>query len=226
MKMLNFDNIEDLVSYMFDHLDDEDAHVSVIANKEMVIGVMHELLNYENVMLTSCEIDYAADYDKEYIVSLSYNGISDKWYVSIEKGYLVEKEKYLAIGGYVLFHEDVNSKAMIDLQNNEFMPLGDYDCFAIGEGHNEDENSYSINGKSVSKEEFDNFVSKFKESDNKSDYSLTVKMNVGTDEGGKIFSDLKEDLRKEMVGMIDMLFRPVDDMMYRPYSFPRIFWER
>ena len=43
--MLNFENIENLVSHMFDNLDNEDNLVSVIANKQMIIDIMVELLN-------------------------------------------------------------------------------------------------------------------------------------------------------------------------------------
>ena len=31
-----------------------------------------------------------------------------------------------------MFHEDVNSKALIDMQRNEFMPLGEHDWFTVG----------------------------------------------------------------------------------------------
>ncbi|KAI4445089.1 hypothetical protein C823_007594 [Eubacterium plexicaudatum ASF492] len=45
--MLNFENVEDLVSHMFANLDNEDNLVSVIANKQMIIDIMVELLNYK-----------------------------------------------------------------------------------------------------------------------------------------------------------------------------------
>ena len=61
--MLNFENIEDLVSHMFGSLNNEDNFVSVIANKQMVIDIMLELLNYKNVILESCDIDYEEEYD-------------------------------------------------------------------------------------------------------------------------------------------------------------------
>ncbi len=183
--MINFENIEDLVAYMFENLDDENDLVSVISNKEMTIEILHELLNYESVILKSCEIDYDTDYGREYIVSLFNDEESDNWYVNVEKGYLEDNNKYLVAGGYVLFHEDVNSKALVDMQNNEFMPLGNHDWFVIGEDEetdnadetdNSDENDvtsvnskavktgnevptskavYKVNGRNVTKEEFE-----------------------------------------------------------------------
>lgn len=131
--MLNFENTEEFVSYMFENIDNEDNSVSVIANKKISIDIMKELLNYENVILNSCEIDYDEEYDREYAVSLFNDIESDYWYVSVEKSYLFEKKKYASTGGYVLFHEDVNSKALIDMQNNDCTPLVAYDWFVIDE---------------------------------------------------------------------------------------------
>ncbi len=136
--MLKFENVEDLVAYMFENLDGENDLVSVISNKELTIEIMHELLNYENVILESCEIDYNTDYGREYIVSLFNDEESDNWYVNVKKDYLEDNNKYLAAGGYVLFHEDVNSKALVDMQNNEFMPLGNHDWFVIVEDEETD----------------------------------------------------------------------------------------
>ena len=65
--MINFENIEDLVAHMFEHLDNEDNLVSVIANKQIVTDIMVELLSYKNVILNSCDIDYEEEYDREYI---------------------------------------------------------------------------------------------------------------------------------------------------------------
>ena len=83
--MLNYENIENLVSHMFDNLDNEDNLVSVIANKKMVTDIMVELLNYKNVILESCELDYDEEYDREYIVSLFDDVESDNWHINVEK---------------------------------------------------------------------------------------------------------------------------------------------
>ena len=68
--MLNFENIEDLVSHMFANLDNENNLVFVITNKSMTTDIMVELLNYKNVILNSCDIAHEEEYDREYIVSL------------------------------------------------------------------------------------------------------------------------------------------------------------
>lgn len=208
--MLNFENVEDLVSHMFDNLDNEDNLVSVIANKKMVTDIMAELLNYKNVILESCELDYDEEYDKEYIVSLFDDVESDNWHVNVEKCYLPEKQKYVATEGYVLFHEDVNSKAMVDMQNNEYMPLGEHDWFTIGneelEGINEDDNDVETNlNETDPKDELDD-----------SRYSITVKVSLNTDEAEKIICDMRKNFQREFSEMVDWLYRPYL-YEYRPH---------
>lgn len=198
--MLNFENIENLVSHMFDNLDNEDNLVSVIANKKMITDIMVELLNYKNVLLNSCDIDYEEEYDREYIVSLFDDVESDNWYVNVEKSYLPEKEKYVATEGYVLFHEDVNSKAMIDMQNNEYMSLGKHDWFTVSEENLENADR---NGEETELDE---------ETDNKSPdsgYSITVKVGLDTDEAEKIIRDMRKNFQRELSNMFGIPYRPL-----------------
>lgn len=163
--MQNFENIEDLVAHMFEKLDSDNT-VSVVADKDLVVAIMQELLDYENVILSLAEVD--TDYDREYIVSLYDDTDTDYWYVSIEQIYDYEKDKYLGNDGYILFHEDVNSKALVDMKNNEFIKLSGYDWFVIGEEETDDKketerdnNILTVNGKHVSVDEYNDFVSKF-----------------------------------------------------------------
>ena len=216
MYMLNFENIEDLVSHMFANLDNENNLVSVITNKSMTTDIMVELLNYKNAILNSCDIDYEEEYDREYIVSLFDDAESDNWYVNVGKSYLPEKEKYVATEGYVLFHEDVNSKAMVDMKNNEYIPLGDYDWFTIGEEKlediNEDNNDVETNLDGTDPED---------ELDD-SGYSITVKVGLDTGEAEKIIRDMRKNFQRELPDMFDMLYRPYL-YEYRPQPI-RFFW--
>lgn len=211
--MLNFDDIEHLISYMFDNLDNEDNLVSVIANKEMIIEIMNELLEYENVVLESCEIDYDEEYDKEYIVSLFDDVESDKWYVNVEKSYLSNSNKYVATGGYVLFHEDVNSKVMINMQNNELSPLGDHDWFVVSEDIEEDnldeDNASDTNLSTKVKEVY---IVNGKEVDKETYLKIAEKINY----------DIEKDMNRELSDIFDMLYRPYL-YEYRPRPI-RFFW--
>lgn len=214
--MLNFENIENLVSHMFDNLDNEDNLVSVIANKKMVTDIMVELLNYKNVILESCELDYDEEYDREYIVSLFDDVESDNWHVNVEKCYLTQKDKYVSTDGYILFHEDVNSKAMVDMQNNEYMPLGEHDWFAIGEEKSENTDEGGLD-EEVS---LDNADPEDKSKD--SGYSFTVKVGLDTDEAEKIIRDMRKNFQMEFYDVFDMLYRPYL-YEYRPQPI-RFFW--
>ncbi len=205
--MLNFENIEDLVSYMFENLDNENDLVSVISNKEMTIEIMRELLNYENVILKSCEIDYDTDYGREYIVSLFNNEESDNWYVNVEKGYLEDNNKFLSTGGYVLFHEDVNSKALVDMQNNEFMPLGKHDWFVIGE----DEETYETDDSD------ENDVSSANDRAVEMNDKLSTSSKAVYKVNGK--NATKEEFEKALNGIEDRYLDNIEDILLRYSSF-------
>lgn len=198
--MFNFDNVEDLVAYMFENVDGEEP-ISVVANEELAVSIIKELLEYEHVNLKYANVD-GWEYDKEYIVTLNDDIDTDDWDIAIEPIYNYEKEMYFGTDGYVLFHEDVNSKAMIDMQNNEFMPLEEHDWFTVGEADVTDETDPNSEREDAAKEDT-------------SDFSLTIEATVDTDEVQKIFEDMERDLRREMV---DMLYRP------KPFMYmPRIF---
>lgn len=221
--MFYFENFEDLTEYMFEKTDNDDNLVSVISDKETTIEIMRELLNYENVIIDSCELINDDDYDREYFVSLCDDEDSEYWYVNVKKAYCEENGKYLSTDGFVLFHEDTNSKAIIDMQNNEFIPLGEYDWFTISEDIEEDDDlteeksSYTVNGKIVDKKTFDNYVSKFapdlvQSYDNEDEtlddegYSISVKCNLDADDALKIIADME----RRMMHMNDM-FREMDN---------------
>lgn len=207
--MLNFKNIEDLVSHMFDNLDNEDNLVSVIANKKMVTNIMVELLNYKNVILESCELDYDEEYDREYIVSLFDDVESDNWHVNVEKCYLTQKDKYVSTDGYILFHEDVNSKAMVDMQNNEYMPLGEHDWFAIGKEESENTDEGGLDEEV----NLDNADPEDKSKD--SEYSVIVKVGLDTGEAERMIRDMRKNFQRELSDMFGIPYR----------QFPlRFFW--
>lgn len=163
-----FENIQDLVTQMFESCDGDEP-ISVVADKNLAVAIMQELLSYDDVILNFANIDIY-DYNKEYLVSLYDDTDTNYWHVSIEQIYDYEKDKYFGTDGYVLFHEDVNSKALVDMQNNEFVELSGYDWFVIGDKETEDldktvtenENDIpTVNGKRVSVDQYNAFVSKF-----------------------------------------------------------------
>lgn len=198
--MLNFENIEDLVSHMFEKLDGDEP-VSIVANKELSVSIIQEFLEYKNVILKYANVD-DYEYDKEYIVTLHDDCDSDSWDIAIEPIYNYEKEMYFGTDGYVLFHEDVNSKAMLDMQNNENIELSGHDWFTIGEEELEDTEE-DDNGTELDNDH---------EDDSKdSGYSVTIKVGLDSEEAEEaeeMIRDMEKNLNRHVSNMFDMLYRP------------------
>lgn len=208
--MLNFDNIEDLVSYMFEKVGDDEP-VSVVADKDLSLSIVKELLDYTDVILKYVNVD-DYEYDKEYIVTLHNNVDSDSWDIAIEPIYNYEKEMYFGTDGYVLFHEDVNSKAMIDIQNNENIELSGHDWFVVGEDVDEDSTDEDEDSDTeVSTKVKEVYIVNGKEVDKDTYLKMTEKIH-----------DIKSDMNREFSDMFDMLYRPWL-YEYRPRPI-RIFW--
>lgn len=206
--MLNFENIEDLVSHMFERLDGDEP-VSVVANKELSVAIIQELLEYKNVILKYANVD-DYEYDKEYIVTLHDDCDSDSWDIAIEPIYNYEKEMYFGTDGYVLFHEDVNSKAMLDMQNNENIELSGHDWFTVGEEELEDTEDDN--------EEADLEDDVYDEDEsNDSDYSVTIKVGLDSDEADDIIHYMNRNLNRHVSNMFDMLYRPY---LYKYHPHP------
>lgn len=212
--MINFENVEDLVDYMFENC--EEQTVSVIANKEIVTDILKELLCYEDTQIDICELDTDEEYDREYAVVLYKETDIDKWTFGVEKIYLEDQNKYISTGDYVLFHEDVNSKALIDAQNNEYMPLGEHDWFTIGE----EESEYIAEDDTDEETDLDDDNPKDDLDD--SDYIVTIKVGLDPEEAEEMIRDMNRNLNRHVSDMFDMLYRPYL-YEYRPHPI-RFFW--
>lgn len=159
--MINFKDVEDLVTHMYKKLDMENP-VSAIAGKDLIIDIMMELFRDDEAILDVCNID-VFEYDKEYVITLYEDTDSDHWHFSICQAYDYEKKKYLGTDGHVLFHEDVKSKALTDLENNKFVEMSGYDVFTIGEDEDDwaaldntpsVQKAYYVNGKKVDEDTY------------------------------------------------------------------------
>lgn len=140
--MLNFIDVSDLVNYMFENFEYEKP-ISIVANKELSIDIMKELLTYEDTVIDICDIN-AYEYDKEYLVTLDSESDEDCWHICVEQSYNYDNELYYGMDGYVLFHEDVNSKALIDMQQNELLRPESHDWFVIEEDVEENDSDESF----------------------------------------------------------------------------------
>lgn len=123
---------------------------------------------------------------------------------------------YFGTDGYVLFHEDANSKAMLDMQNNENIELSGHDWFTIGEEELED----IAEDDSDKETDLDDGDS---EDDSKdSGYSVTIKVGLDTEETKEMIRDMNRNLNRHVSDMFDMLYRPYL-YEHRPHPI-RFFW--
>lgn len=215
MKRLEFKDYEEFacdIADKFDTLDKENFDdVSVIARPNEVKEIFRELvcLGYDLCNITYERIDWDG-YEDEYILSLFPEGI---WIEKFkrENGYIEDESS----ATYIM---DNCSSAVIPYcksKNLYEVSVGDTDGSEDDEEESETEHTYTINGKSVDKETFDKYVSKFspdsvdnEEKDKTSDddnYSISVKCNLDVDEALGIIADMEH----RMMHMNDM-FREMD----------------
>ena len=161
MKNLYFDDFEDLacdIADKFDRLDKENFEdIAVIAKPNEVKEIFKELvcIGYDICNITYERIDWDC-YDDEYVLSMNHDGI---WLEKFKR----ENGKYLTDESTITYILDNCSSAVIPYcKGNTVYEVtvdidedDECDCDECEEG-------FTVNGKPVSKEEFDNYVSQFK----------------------------------------------------------------
>ena len=157
MRNLYFDDFEDLacdIADTYDALDyDDEEDIAIIAKYEEERQIIKELLclGYD---IHSVEIhdELWESYDSEYIISLYDNSV---WCESMlrENGYIEDDSPVI----YVL--DNCSSKVIPYCKGNTVyeVTVGDDDCSC-----DDCEECLTINGKPATKEEFDSYVSQFK----------------------------------------------------------------
>lgn len=130
--MKQFKNIDELVIFMAEKCQEEES-VSVIANRKLSIDILKTALSADDVVLDFAELDYKDDYEKEYTLDMTESENDGNFHVSICKAYSYPADIYLGGYDYVLYHEDVPSKAMKDINNNKLYEPDGCDWFCIGE---------------------------------------------------------------------------------------------
>ncbi len=211
--MLNFENYEYIADYMKNYIDEVHDSISIVVNKDMVIEIMYELLRWEDVNLSKCNIEHDSYYDKEYMITLYYDTEdNNKICIDVEQAYSFELRRYIVGSDSVLFYEDVNSKALIDMQNNPFFENVFHDWFTIVEDTLDDvDEDCSANISDLDDSETDD------ENDSTdSGYSITVKVGLDTNEAEQIIRNMKKSLQREVSDMMNWLH------VSHPY-FPMIF---
>ena len=207
MKNLYFDDFEDLacdIADTYDSLDGEDFEdVAIIAKYEEARQVIKELLciGYD---IHSVEIhdELCKNYNAEFIISLYDNELCCEPMIG-EIGYIKEEAPVI----YVL--DNCSSKVIPYCKGKIVyeVTVGEYDC-------DECEECLTINGKPATKEEFDEYVSQFKNNEKPTTTSSAksvYKVN------GKECS--KEEFDKKYEEFEEMYLDNIRDMLLNYCSF-------
>ena len=164
MKNIYFDNFEDFacaVADKFDELNKENFEdIAVIAKPDEVKEIFKELIciGYDICNITYERIDWDG-YDDEYILSMNHDGI---WLEKFKR----EDGKYLTDESTITYILDNCSSAVIPYCKGKIVyevTVGKEECGCNDCDECDDcEEGFTVNGKPVSKEEFDNYTSQFK----------------------------------------------------------------
>ena len=169
-KDIKFEYIEELVDYIIDEVEnDEDTFVTVIAKFDEAKEILKEIMTYDDVNFESLQIESPImdNYFDEFVLSLWMNdGVLE---IGCEKLKNEDGEYINPCGDVVFLFDDCSSKIipLCDGSDLYFVNIEDecdcdedcdYECPC--DCHKEDKeiaptSSYTINGKPVSKQEFD-----------------------------------------------------------------------
>ena len=209
MKNLYFDNFEDFacaVADTYDTLDyDDEEDVVVIAKYEEAKHIIKELLclGYD---IHSLEIhdDLWNKYDAEYVVSLYENEV---WCEPMlrEKGYIDENAPFIYVMG------NCSSKIIPHCKGKTVyeVTVGEEEC----DFDDECDEGFTVDGKPVSKEEFDACVSKLTKIDKKSSVTSNATYKIN----GKLVS--KEEFDKKYEEFEEIYLDNIRDMILNYCSF-------
>lgn len=194
--IITLDAIEDIVDIFLQHTINTEDTVGLIANKELIEYAMSEALS--NDWINARKVDLEADKDIEYMISVDHDGnlvvhpveyYDDKYFADIQYA-------------FVSMDEDVQQTTIDNLLDRDIsVILFGYDEASVYE------DNYTVNGESVSKDEFDRFVSKFKTiSDNDSST-----YNITTIKGNLVLSDI-EDIIENIGNGLTYINEVLDEM--------------
>ena len=196
--ILTFDEIEDIVDIFIDKVYHTDKTVALITNKELVEYAMDILLNDDCITVKRVDLELDGE-DVEYMISVDDDGYmvvqpveyyDDKYFNGIEYA-------FVDMDGCV---EQMTIDNLLD-RDIEIVLFGIDECDC-----DECEKGFTVNGRPVSKEEFDNYVSQFKHDEkptttSKESYFINGK-SVDKSEFDKKYEEFEE---KYMDNIRDML---------------------
>ena len=203
--ILTFDEIEDIVDIFIDKVYHTDKTVALITNKELVEYAMNELLEDSYITVKRVDLELDSEYaeymisvdDDRYMVVQPVEYYDDKYFNDIEYA-------FVDMDGCV---EQMTIDNLLDrdVEIELFGYEDECDCDECDECDGCEE-GFTVNGKPVSKEEFDKYVSQFKHDEkpsttSKESYFINGK-SVDKSEFDKKYEEFEE---KYMDNIRDML---------------------
>lgn len=169
-KDINFEYIEEFVDYVIDEVEnDEDSFVTVIAKFDEAKEILKNAMAYDDVNFESLQIESPImdNYCDEFVLSFWMN--DDVLEIGCEKLKNEEGNYVNPCGDVVFLFDDCSSKIIPLCEGSKLYFVNiedgcdcdeacDYECSCDCHKKNEEiapTSSYTINGKPVSKEEFD-----------------------------------------------------------------------
>lgn len=193
--ILTFDEIEDIVDIFIDKVYHTDKTIALITNKELVEYAMDVLLNDDCITVKRVDLELDSEY-AEYMISVDDDGYmvvqpvqyyDDKYFNDIEYA-------FVDMDGCV---DQMTIDALLD-RDVEIVLFGYDECDCDECECDECEEGFTVNGRPVSKEEFDSYVSQFRHdekpvatSTTKSTYKINNK-EVSKEEFDKKYEEFEE----------------------------------
>ena len=212
--ILTFDEIEDIVDIFIDKVYHTDKTVALITNKELVEYAMDKLLEDSYITVKRVDLELDSEY-AEYMISVDDDGYmvvqpveyyDDKYFNDVEYA-------FVDMDGCV---EQMTIDNLLD-RDVEIVLFGYEDECSCDEC-DDCEEGFTVNGKPVSKEEFDNYTSHFMHnkkpvttSTTKSTYKINGK-EVDKDTYEKALNELDEKYLDNVQDMLLNYFDFVSEM--------------
>ena len=165
MNRLDFDcpfDLADTITALLGDIDDDYPVISVYGKYDVIKELLEDLIASGVTIANEIELqDYdVAHYDNEFVLYLTKNG------VNVEKTWNNDTY-YYGSADISFIHEDCNSKLIKYVDSKTIYEFGydeDDEC-SCDDCEDSEDDGFTVNGRPVSKEEFDNYTSQFKHDD-------------------------------------------------------------
>ena len=213
MNRLDFDcpfDLADTITALLGDIDDDYPVISVYGKYDVIKDILEDLIASGVSIANEIELqDYdVAHYDKEFVLYLTKNG------VNVEKTWNNDTY-YYGSADISFIHEDCSSKLIKYVDSKTIYEFGyDEDDECDCDDCEDCEEGFTVNGRPVSKEEFDKYVSQFKH-DEKPVATSTAKSTYKIN--GKECS--KEEFDKKYEEFEEMYLDNIRDMLLNYCEF-------